>query len=659
MPVVSFPGVYWTEEGGIPIVAASSPDIGGFEGLFKRGLTTALGFVASWGDFTTLYGTYENSTQNGEYMGPHAVKQFFDNGGSACWINRVVNSTDVAATYVPATADATVTFLTISAVGLGEGGNDLSIGFTKQATTLSVQWLFGDVTVTLTSIQGFEIGDIIVAGGNEAMIQAINPATNVATIIAVGGAAPAVPVDTAVYTTSTHRVTTTLAVPAALAETTVQLTDASRVQVGDVLSINDATNSEQVTVAAVAGNTVTISAIATAAGFIATTPVVSQDFDMRVFENESLLESHAYLNVSATSNDYVQTRLSGTDNQSNLVSVVIGVGAGITDFDFCPINTGQANTDGVSMAAGADTAPPIAAEWTGTAGAGAKTGLLMFDNASRLNFFSFTDDYAVAYDQAADIYAAGREDTMYIAGTYATHDSQIEMYNHVNSTLAIDSSYTAVYGPWYSIADPDIDGATISIPPVGGVQGIYSYTTRNRGVHKAPANVALRGVQSLLFNVSEAEHGLLNPVGCNVIRDFTGQGRGYRVYGARTMNGVEDGFHYVNIRRVVTFIRTAIIEDMQWVVFEPNNYETRSRLYRALQPFLHGLYKQGALWAPEGATPESENGAFWVKCDSENNPPASVEAGQLVCDIGIRATPPAEFVIFNLSLQQGTLTITT
>jgi len=98
---------------------------------------------------------------------------------------------------------------------------------------------------------------------------------------------------------------------------------------------------------------------------------------------------------------------------------------------------------------------------------------------------------------------------------------------------------------------------------------------------------------------------------------------------------------------------------MQWVVFEPNNYETRSRLYRALQPFLHGLYKQGALWAPEGATPESENGAFWVKCDSENNPPASVEAGQLVCDIGIRATPPAEFVIFNLSLQQGTLTITT
>jgi phage tail sheath protein FI len=51
----------------------------------------------------------------------------------------------------------------------------------------------------------------------------------------------------------------------------------------------------------------------------------------------------------------------------------------------------------------------------------------------------------------------------------------------------------------------------------------------------------------------------------------------------------------------------------------------------------------GALF---GATPGE---AFFVKCDAETNPPEVIEAGQVVCEVGICPTKPAEFVIFRLS----------
>ena len=41
--------------------------------------------------------------------------------------------------------------------------------------------------------------------------------------------------------------------------------------------------------------------------------------------------------------------------------------------------------------------------------------------------------------------------------------------------------------------------------------------------------------------------------------------------------------------------------------------------------------------------------AFFVKCDEETNPPEVIEAGQVICEIGIAPVKPAEFVIFRLS----------
>ena len=85
----------------------------------------------------------------------------------------------------------------------------------------------------------------------------------------------------------------------------------------------------------------------------------------------------------------------------------------------------------------------------------------------------------------------------------------------------------------------------------------------------------------------------------------------------------------------------------QWVVFEPNDETLWKRVTRNITAFLLRIYNSGALM---GKTPEE---AFYVKCDSETNPPEVVDAGQMVCEIGIAPVKPAEFVIFRIGQMAG------
>ena len=66
-------------------------------------------------------------------------------------------------------------------------------------------------------------------------------------------------------------------------------------------------------------------------------------------------------------------------------------------------------------------------------------------------------------------------------------------------------------------------------------------------------------------------------------------------------------------------------------------------LKRTVGSFLRGLWRDGALF---GA---AEAQAFYVKCDSETNPPESIDLGRVVVEVGIAPVKPAEFVIFRIA----------
>ncbi len=219
------------------------------------------------------------------------------------------------------------------------------------------------------------------------------------------------------------------------------------------------------------------------------------------------------------------------------------------------------------------------------------------------------------------------------------------------SRLARDSAFAALYYPNVVVSNPLArPGATngelyLTVPTAGHVAGVWARTDGVRGVWKAPANEAVRGIVRLESDITNGEQDLLNPEGVNCIRSFGSYGT--KIWGARTLAKTDPSWRYINVRRLFNFIEESIQRGTQWAVFEPNDYDLWQRVKRNISSFLRGLWTQGAL---VGATPEQ---AFYVLCDDSNNPPSSVDEGRLIVEIGIAPVKPAEFVIFRISQWQG------
>lgn len=206
-----------------------------------------------------------------------------------------------------------------------------------------------------------------------------------------------------------------------------------------------------------------------------------------------------------------------------------------------------------------------------------------------------------------------------------------------------DSAFATMYWPWVKTPDP-LTGRMRFMPPSGHVAGIWGRNDDSRGVHKAPANEVVRGAVSLELQLTKNEHDLLNPVGINCLRSFPG--RGIRVWGARTLSS-DPAWRYVNIRRLFNYLEETILTGTNWAVFEPNDDALWARLRRTIGAFLVNEWRKGALF---GATPDE---AFYVKCDGETNPAEGIDAGQVVCLVGVAPVKPAEFVIFRLAQFSG------
>jgi phage tail sheath protein FI len=213
-----------------------------------------------------------------------------------------------------------------------------------------------------------------------------------------------------------------------------------------------------------------------------------------------------------------------------------------------------------------------------------------------------------------------------------------------------DTGFAALYGPWLVTPDPlELDPSGLrSIPPSGHVAGFVAETDSTVGVHKAPANGALRWVQSITLPIDDGLHGILNPDHVNAIRAFTG--RGLRIFGARTLSSDPD-WRFVNVRRLLLMIEKAIRIGSQWATFEPNNPLTRAKLHLALTSLLLEVWRRGALAGRTAAE------AFYVKCGEVENPAGSRERGLLIAEVGVAPARPFEFIVVRVGVSDNALEV--
>lgn len=199
-----------------------------------------------------------------------------------------------------------------------------------------------------------------------------------------------------------------------------------------------------------------------------------------------------------------------------------------------------------------------------------------------------------------------------------------------------DSSYCAYYWPWLRVVSSD-EKVRI-LPPSAFLAGCYARRDIEEGVHHAPANIEIEGVQDVALRVTEDHIGILNAEAVNTFRIQ----RGVRPWGARTASS-DPAWRYVPIRRLFIMLRRSLEAGFAWITFEPNNHGTWELLRGRVTEFLSRLFTQGML---AGGNLEE---AFFVKCDDETNPADQVDSGLLTCEIGVAPVHPAEFIMISLT----------
>lgn len=202
----------------------------------------------------------------------------------------------------------------------------------------------------------------------------------------------------------------------------------------------------------------------------------------------------------------------------------------------------------------------------------------------------------------------------------------------------LDSTHAALYYPWVKVLDP-LTRQEIDLPPSGFVTGICARNDVEHGVHKAPANEVVRSAIGFEVLLNKAQQDVLNPEGINCFRFF--EGRGYRLWGARTISS-DSEWKYLNVRRYFAYLERSIDKGTQWVVFENNSNPLWDRVRGTIEDFMYNEWKNEHLM---GTKPDQ---AYFVRCDRSTMTQNDIDNGRLVCLVGVAPVKPAEFVIFRI-----------
>lgn len=355
---------------------------------------------------------------------------------------------------------------------------------------------------------------------------------------------------------------------------------------------------------------------------------LTEDDRVKAQENNPADVMEVYDNLSpiAASSDYYEKRI---NDISNLIKVE-GIAEGAPGQQAILLGNGSQGSNITSADyRGNETAPP-----------GERTGLAAFEEVDEINILCVPDENSGNLKGLTDYMVEHCEN---MKDRFAILQANQSAGDVAKLEPPVDSKYSAFYYPWIKVIDPVTNNKKL-VPPGGHIAGIYARSDTERGVHKAPANEVVRGVQELQFNIKKAEQDILNPKGVNCIRVFPG--RGIRVWGARTTSS-DPLWKYLNVRRLFLYIEESIEQATQWVVFEPNNERLWARVKQTITQFLTTVWRSGALM---GLTPDQ---AFFVKCDRTTMTQDDIDNGRLIVMIGIAPVKPAEFVIFRIAQWTG------
>jgi hypothetical protein len=218
---------------------------------------------------------------------------------------------------------------------------------------------------------------------------------------------------------------------------------------------------------------------------------------------------------------------------------------------------------------------------------------------------------------------------------------------HNGMTLtALKSGSTASNPLIYGNVRNALAAFRVTLPPGAAIAGIYATVDRTRGVWKSPANESLASVGDLTVQIDNDLNDTMNVdttgKSINVLRFFAG--KGFLVWGARTLAGNDNEWRYVAVRRFFNMVEESARKASEPFVFEPNDANTWMKVKAMIENFLIVQWRDGAL---TGAKPED---AFYVRVGLGTTMTAQdVLEGRMNVEIGMAVVRPAEFVVLRFS----------
>ncbi|MEP3891316.1 MAG: phage tail sheath C-terminal domain-containing protein [Hellea sp.] len=198
----------------------------------------------------------------------------------------------------------------------------------------------------------------------------------------------------------------------------------------------------------------------------------------------------------------------------------------------------------------------------------------------------------------------------------------------------------AVFFPRLWQEDILMDVKPALFAPCGAIAGVIAASDVSRGVWKAPAgtDAGLADIMKLEAKLTDAQNGLLNPLGVNCLRTFPVMGS--VIWGSRTLRGadvMQDDYKYIPVRRLALFVEDSVIRGTEWAVFEPNDETLWASLRFCVETFLAGLSRKGAFYN------------FKVACDATTTTPTDVAQGIVNIMIQVAPVKPAEYLVIHIS----------
>lgn len=276
------------------------------------------------------------------------------------------------------------------------------------------------------------------------------------------------------------------------------------------------------------------------------------------------------------------------------------------------------------------------ASYTGTNTGGVLTGLVCFEADTTVNFVTTarsTETLNAAI--STHVTKQGLTPRMGIAApiqgtTVATVVTNMASYNNDQMVYTF---------PWLQILNPN-NNKKEYYSPVAFYAGLLSTLS----YEQSPSRRQILGIVGTEKPLAQSDVDTLTSNRVSPITLLAGQG-----FVVRNGYNTSSNPSLANItrRRAANFFAIAFANGSQQFVSKPHTIQLRNDVKSAFSGLLQNEVTLGRIGNVAGGKP------FAVKCDDQNNPLSSVQAGRLMVDVQISLWSPADFILITMDASEA------